>query len=68
LVLVKWIATAEQCRKWGDEVSWKAILAAVTCPAVARLEKTWRRVDDELVKEVREWVNNPEVKFILSVV
>jgi hypothetical protein len=57
-LLSKWIRTAEACRSRGDEASWRAILEGLTCRAVARLEKSWRRLDDNLESTVRNWIDS----------
>ncbi len=61
MLVDKWILTAEYSLETGDEIAWRAIVAALTSPAVARLEKTWRRVEDPMVQLLRDWSVNPSV-------
>ena len=46
---------ADLCEDVGDEASWRAIFAGLCCQSVARLEKSWRRVDEALEGRVRAW-------------
>ncbi|KAJ7591782.1 rho GTPase activating protein 22 [Mycena floridula] len=55
-VISTWIRVGERCRLAGDECSWKAIVAAVCCAPVARLEKVWKRVDPGALAMVESWV------------
>ena len=44
-VVSAWVRIGELCRVTGDECSWRAIFGALCSRPVARLDKTWRRVD-----------------------
>jgi GTPase-activating protein BEM2 len=51
-----WTRVGEMCRLYGDECSWQAIVAALCSRPVARLEKSWKRVDVPALKTVQSWV------------
>jgi GTPase-activating protein BEM2 len=57
-VITSWARIGELCRTSGDEVSWRAIVAALCSPPVVRLEKVWRRVSADARGYVEAWVNN----------
>ncbi|KAF8124652.1 hypothetical protein K438DRAFT_2154213 [Mycena galopus ATCC 62051] len=50
-----WARVGELCRAAGDECTWRAIVAALCCPPVARLDKVWRRVETGAVAAVEGW-------------
>ncbi|KAG8909517.1 rho GTPase-activating protein [Tulasnella sp. 417] len=54
--VARWIRVGERCLSNGDECSWKAIVAALCCIAVVRLEKVWKRVDERDLQTVEDWV------------
>ncbi|KAG6864408.1 hypothetical protein C0991_009715, partial [Blastosporella zonata] len=55
-VISVWARVGELCRLAGDECSFRAIAAALTCRPVARLDKVWRRVDRLALNAVEAWV------------
>ncbi|KAG8910322.1 rho GTPase-activating protein, partial [Tulasnella sp. 408] len=54
--VARWIHVGERCLSNGDECSWKAIVAALCCIAVVRLEKVWKRVDERDLQTMEDWV------------
>jgi GTPase-activating protein BEM2 len=54
-VVSTWVRIGELCRVTGDECSWRAIFNALCSRPVARLGKTWRRVDLGLRAIVETW-------------
>ena len=56
-VVSAWIRIGELCRVTGDECSWRAIFNALSSRPVARLDKTWRRVDSGVRATVENWVS-----------
>lgn len=55
-VITHWIKVAEESRNKSDISAWLAIAFALCCRSIARLEETWRLVDEDLVDLVRrEW-------------
>ena len=52
-----WVRIGELCRVTGDECSWRAIFDALCSRPVARLDKTWRRVDPGVRPTVDNWVS-----------
>jgi hypothetical protein len=56
-VVSTWARIAELCRVTGDECSWRAIFDAVCSRPVARLDKTWRRVDPGVRPMVDNWIS-----------
>ncbi|KZT36942.1 hypothetical protein SISSUDRAFT_1063257 [Sistotremastrum suecicum HHB10207 ss-3] len=59
-LITKWIRVADLCRENGDAASWHAIQAALCCSSIARMEKSWRRVDEALELRVRTWAMGRE--------
>ena len=55
-VVSTWVRIGELCRVTGDECSWRAIFNALCSRPVARLDKTWRRVDQGVRAIVEAWV------------
>lgn len=56
LVISKWIKIGTESRSRGDVSSWMAIAFALCCRAIARLEETWRIIEEQQVDLVRrEW-------------
>jgi GTPase-activating protein BEM2 len=55
-VVSTWARIGELCRIAGDECSWHAIFNALCSRPVARLGKTWRRVDPGVRTFVDGWV------------
>ncbi len=53
--MVTWIRIGELCRVTGDECSWRAIFNALCSRPVARLDKTWRRVDPGVRAMIENW-------------
>lgn len=64
-VLARWIEIANICRKAQDECSYKAIKAALSMPAVVRLEAMWKQVPTEFVDIVRVWNDDSGVYLFL---
>jgi GTPase-activating protein BEM2 len=58
-VVSTWIRIGELCRVTGDECSWRAIFNALCSRPVARLDKTWHRVDPSVRTLVDGWVAKP---------
>ena len=56
-VVSTWARIGELCRVTGDECSWRAIFDALCSRPVARLDKTWRRVDSGVRPMVDNWVS-----------
>ena len=56
-VVSTWARIGELCRLTGDECSWRAIFDALCSRPVARLDKTWRRVDSGVRPMVDNWVS-----------
>jgi hypothetical protein len=56
-VVSAWIRIGELCRVTGDECSWRAIFNALCSRPVARLDKTWRRVDSGVRATIENWVS-----------
>jgi hypothetical protein len=56
-VVSTWIRIGELCRVTGDECSWRAIFNALCSRPVARLDKTWRRVDSGVRATVENWAS-----------
>ena len=56
-VVATWIRVGELCRVTGDECSWRAIFNALCSRPVARLDKTWRRVDLGVRITIENWVS-----------
>jgi len=56
-VVSTWARIGELCRVTGDECSWHAIFDALCSRPVARLDKTWRRVDSCVRAMVDTWVS-----------
>jgi hypothetical protein len=56
-VVSTWIRIGELCRVTGDECSWRAIFHALCSRPVARLDKTWRRVDSGVRATVENWAS-----------
>ena len=56
-VVTTWIRIGEICRVTGDECSWRAIFNALCSRPVARLDKTWRRVDPGVRAIIENWVS-----------
>jgi GTPase-activating protein BEM2 len=56
-VMGTWIRIGELCRLIGDECSWRAIFDALCSRPVARLDKTWHRVDSSLRATVENWAS-----------
>ena len=56
-VVSAWARIGELCRVTGDECSWRAIFDALCSRPVARLDKTWRRVDAGVRPMVDNWVS-----------
>jgi hypothetical protein len=54
-VVSTWVRIGELCRVTGDECSWRAIFNALCSRPVARLDKTWRRVDLGVRAIVETW-------------
>ncbi|KIO30491.1 hypothetical protein M407DRAFT_5566 [Tulasnella calospora MUT 4182] len=54
--VARWIHVGERCLSNGDECSWKAIVAALCCIAIVRLEKVWKRVDERELQIMEDWV------------
>ena len=54
-VVSAWVRIGELCRVTGDECSWRAISSALCSRPVARLDKTWRRVDPGVRAIVETW-------------
>ena len=54
-VVSAWVRIGELCRVTGDECSWHAIFSALCSRPVARLDKTWRRVDSGVRAIVETW-------------
>ncbi|KAG8973086.1 rho GTPase-activating protein [Tulasnella sp. 425] len=52
----RWIKVGDRCLTNGDECSWRAIAAALCCIAVVRLEKVWKRVEEQDRQTVEDWV------------
>ncbi|KAI0319572.1 hypothetical protein OF83DRAFT_1170122 [Amylostereum chailletii] len=59
-VITAWARVGELCRLAGDECSWRAIFAALCCRPIARLEKTWKRVEGAALAMVEGWVAREE--------
>ncbi|KAI0036125.1 hypothetical protein K488DRAFT_41770 [Vararia minispora EC-137] len=59
-VLGAWVRVGECARAAGDVCTWEAVRAALCARPVARLEKTWRRVDPAAVAVVERWVAREE--------
>jgi len=55
-VVSTWVRIGELCRVTGDECSWRAIFHALCSRPVARLDKTWRRVDPGVRAITDTWV------------
>jgi GTPase-activating protein BEM2 len=55
-VVSTWVRIGELCRVTGDECSWRAIFNALCSRPVARLGKTWHRVDPFVRALVDAWV------------
>lgn len=55
-VVATWVRIGELCRVTGDECSWRAIFNALCSRPVARLDKTWHRVDPSVRALVDGWV------------
>jgi len=55
-VVSTWVRIGELCRVTGDECSWRAIFNALCSRPVARLDKTWRRIDSGVRTIVESWV------------
>ncbi|KAI0263829.1 hypothetical protein BC834DRAFT_971183 [Gloeopeniophorella convolvens] len=55
-VISAWVRVGELCRVTGDECSWRAIFSALCSRPVARLDKTWRRIDAGVRATVEGWV------------
>ena len=55
-VVSTWVRIGELCRVTGDECSWRAIFNALCSRPVARLGKTWHRVDPFVRALVDGWV------------
>lgn len=56
-VVSAWIRIGELCRVTGDECSWRAVFNALCSRPVARLDKTWRRVDSGVRATIENWVS-----------
>ncbi|KAH8994411.1 hypothetical protein EDB92DRAFT_274843 [Lactarius akahatsu] len=56
-VVSTWARIGELCRVTGDECSWRAIFDALCSRPVARLDKTWRRVDSGVRPTVDNWIS-----------
>ena len=56
-VVSTWIRIGELCRVTGDECSWRAIFNALCSRPVARLDKTWRRVDPGVRATIENWAS-----------
>ena len=56
-VVTTWIRIGELCRVTGDECSWRAIFNALCSRPVARLDKTWRRVDPGARATIENWAS-----------
>ncbi|KAJ6543940.1 hypothetical protein B0H19DRAFT_999504 [Mycena capillaripes] len=54
-VISVWVRVAELAREAGDEVTWRAIVAALCSAPVARLDKVWRRVEAPALAAVEGW-------------
>ncbi|KAG9018257.1 rho GTPase-activating protein [Tulasnella sp. 427] len=54
--VARWIRIGDRCLSNGDECSWKAIVAALCCIAIVRLEKVWKRVEESDRQTVEDWV------------
>jgi GTPase-activating protein BEM2 len=54
-VVSTWVRIGELCRVTGDECSWRAVFNALCSRPVARLDKTWRRVDPGVRAIVETW-------------
>ena len=52
-----WARIGELCRTSGDELSWRAIMAALCSRPIARLDKAWKRVDPQALAAVEGWAN-----------
>ncbi|OBZ69986.1 hypothetical protein A0H81_10131 [Grifola frondosa] len=57
-VISAWARVGEECRRLGDECSWRAIIAALCSRPVARLDKVWKRVDHDALAVVQTWVQH----------
>ncbi|KAI8978267.1 hypothetical protein BD414DRAFT_421946 [Trametes punicea] len=55
-VIAAWTRVGELSRRSGDDCSWRAIMAALCCRPIARLDKVWKRVDPEAISIVQCWV------------
>lgn len=55
-VITRWIVVGEELRRIGDMAGWMAISFALCCRAIARLEESWRLVEEDKAEIVRrEW-------------
>ncbi|KAI0046467.1 hypothetical protein FA95DRAFT_1606903 [Auriscalpium vulgare] len=54
--ITAWARVGELCRITGDETSWRAVVAALCSRPVARLEKTWKRVEPGVISVVDGWI------------
>ncbi|KZV70003.1 hypothetical protein PENSPDRAFT_685890 [Peniophora sp. CONT] len=63
-VLGAWARVGEAARLAGDMCAFRAVYAGLTARPVARLEKTWRRVESGARAIVEEWVEREEGKDV----
>jgi hypothetical protein len=63
-LMAKWIGIAELARMRGDEATFRGIAQALTSRCLARLEKSWRRMDDSVEDQVRSWVRDNKVGIL----
>ncbi|PFH48907.1 hypothetical protein AMATHDRAFT_5377 [Amanita thiersii Skay4041] len=66
-VISVWAKVGELCRTAGDEVSWRAIVAALCSRPVARLDKVWKRVDPQALAAIESWVHPNEEGELVGV-
>ncbi|VDC02682.1 unnamed protein product [Peniophora sp. CBMAI 1063] len=63
-VLGAWARVGEAARLQGDMCAFRAVYAGLTARPVARLEKTWRRVESGARAIVEGWVEREEGKDV----